>query len=65
MGVFSRTVPEQDIGIIVRNYDEDVLSVNSRFLDLAGVSKNASNFLISHRRCRGRHLNGEVALLST
>lgn len=61
MGVFSRTVPEQDIGIIVRNYDGDVLSVNSRFLDLAGVSKNASNFTLADFPWRNLKLQSDAA----
>ena len=42
MGVFSRTVGKQNTGIIVRNYEGKVLSVNSRFLELAGVSESSS-----------------------
>lgn len=42
MGVFSRTVGKENTGIIVRNYEGKVLSVNSRFLELAGVSESSS-----------------------
>lgn len=47
MEVFSRTVGEENIGIIIRSYDGDVLSVNSRFLTLAGVPEGASSWTIS------------------
>ena len=43
MGVFSRTVGKENTGIIVRNYEGKVLSVNSRFLELAGVSNSTSS----------------------
>ena len=43
MGVFSRTVGKENTGIIVRNYEGKVLSVNSCFLELAGVPKNTSS----------------------
>ena len=46
MGVFSRTVGKENTGIIVRNYEGKVLSVNSRFLELAGVSKSTSSLTV-------------------
>ena len=46
MRVFSRTVGKENTGIIVRNYEGKVLSVNSRFLELAGVSESTSSMTV-------------------
>ena len=61
MDVFSRTVGKESIGIIVRNYNGDVLSVNDRFLALAGVVKDASDVTIDDFPWRNLKLQSDAA----
>ena len=61
MDVFSRTVGKESIGIIVRNYNGDVLSVNDRFLELAGVAKDASDVTIDDFPWRNLKLQSDAA----
>ncbi len=44
--LFSRTVGEDNIGILVRTYEGEVLSVNDRFLNLAGTTNSATTITI-------------------
>ena len=41
--VFARTVGEDNIGIVVRSYDGDVLLLNERLLELAGTQKSSTD----------------------
>ena len=61
MDVFSRTVGEESVGIVVRNYEGEVLSVNNRFLDLAGVAKDASCITIDDFPWRNLKLQSDAA----
>ena len=61
MDVFSRTVGKESIGVIVRNYNGDVLSVNDRFLELAGVAKDASDVTIDDFPWRNLKLQSDAA----
>ena len=61
MDVFSRTVGEESVGIVVRNYEGEVLSVNNRFLDLAGVAKDASSVTIDDFPWRNLKLQSDAA----
>ena len=61
MDVFSRTVGKESIGIIVRNYNGEVLSVNDRFLELAGVAKDASDVTIDDFPWRNLKLQSDAA----
>ena len=61
MDVFSRTVGEESVGILVRNYEGEVLSVNNRFLELAGVAKDASCVTIDDFPWRNLKLQSDAA----
>ena len=61
MDVFSRTVGKESIGIIVRNYNGEVLSVNDRFLELAGIAKDASDVTIDDFPWRNLKLQSDAA----
>ena len=61
MDVFSRTVGKENTGILIRNYQGEVLSVNSRFLELAGISGPKSSMTVDDFPWRNLRLQSDAA----
>ena len=59
--VFSRTVGEKNIGILVRSYDGELLSFNDRLLELAGTQKSASDVTIDDVPWKGLKQESDAA----